>query len=102
MAPTPADLRAFDEAMHQIYVRAKSEVGYTASRFHQMLQEHGGVETAHRLLPDMSDGFAKLWEKKRLDLTVEFLVLEPRWHSLFTDAEREVARARLRDSGMEI
>ena len=43
----------------QIYVRAK-QIGYTATRFHQMLTQHGGVETARRLLPKMSDGFTEL------------------------------------------
>ena len=80
----------------QIYVQAK-QVGYTANRFHQMLTEHGGVETARRLLPQMSDGFTELWRRKRLDLTVEALVLQPRWESLFSANELDVARSRLRD-----
>jgi hypothetical protein len=38
-----------------------------------MLLEHGGVETARRLLrkDGISDGFTTLWERKRLDLSVE-------------------------------
>ena len=95
--PAPPDLvAAFDQAMMQIYVQAK-QVGYTANRFHQMLTEHGGVETARRLLPQMSDGFTELWRRKRLDLTVEALVLQPRWESLFSANELDVARSRLRD-----
>jgi hypothetical protein len=106
-APRPAaalaaTTRAFDEAMMQIYVRAKEEVGYTATRFHQMLTTHGGIETARRLLPQMSDGFTRLWQEKRLDLTVESLILEQKWHELFSDDEREVARRRLRECGAAI
>ena len=94
--------KALDGEMRQIYHRAKEEIGYNAVRFLQMLQEHGGVETARRLLPEMSDGFVTLWEHGRLDLTVEYLVLQPKWHDLFTDDERKMARQRLRDCRMDI
>ncbi len=88
--------------MMQIYVQAKQEAGYTATRFHQMLTDHGGVETARRLLPQMSDGFAELWRRERLDLTVEALVVQRRWASLFTGQELEMARGRLKECGLEI
>ena len=98
--PPPRDLvDAFDQAMTQIYVQAKQQADYTATRFHQMLTEHGGVETARRLLPQMSDGFTELWQRNRLDLTVEALVLQPRWASLFSGNELEMARGRLKECG---
>ena len=101
--PSATDLEdAFDHAMMQIYVQAKQEAGYTATRFHQMLTDHGGVETARRLLPQMSDGFAELWRRERLDLTVEALVVQRRWASLFTGQELEMARGRLKECGLEI
>ena len=40
----------FDEAMMNVYRTAKEECDYIASYFRNMLHEHGGVETAHRLL----------------------------------------------------
>ena len=95
-------VRDFDQAMMQIYVQAKQQAGYTATRFHQMLTENGGVETARRLLPQMSDGFTDLWRRNRLDLTVEALVLESKWDDLFSDDERRVARSRLRECGMDV
>ncbi len=101
-APPPDLVDAFDQAMMQIYVQAKRQVGYTATRFHQMLTEHGGVETARRLLPQMSDGFTELWRRDRLDLTVEALVLQSRWASLFSENELEMARGRLKECGLEI
>ena len=102
-APSPSDLEdAFDHAMMQIYVQAKQQAGYTATRFHRMLTEYGGVETARRLLPQMSDGFAELWRRKRLDLTVEALVVQPRWAGLFARHELEIARGRLKECGLEI
>jgi hypothetical protein len=45
---------------------------------------------------DVSDGFTTLWELKRLDLSVEAFVLRPEYAPLFTEEERAIARARLR------
>jgi hypothetical protein len=46
MNPTNSALqRDCDEAMFQIYARARDECHYHATRFLQMLNEHRGVET---------------------------------------------------------
>ena len=89
--------KRFTEAMFGIYKRAIREVDYHASRFHQMITEDGGCETARTLIhaPQTSEGYTALWERHRLDLTVEALILEPEWHDLFTDADRQAARTRL-------
>ena len=93
--------KEFDARMQDIYRLAKTEAGYHASRFLQMLGEHGGVETARILLnaDEESDGYTALWELDRLDLTVEALVLEAEWRSLFTEEEVETARRRLEEYG---
>ena len=88
----------FDTSMMDIYLRAKSEVKYNATRYFQMLTEHRGLETARILLhaDTVSDGYAALWERGRLDLTVEALIHDhPEYHPLFTREEREIARKRL-------
>lgn len=87
--------------MQDVYVRAKREAGYNATYYLEMLHRHGGMETARRLLASSaaSDGFTALWERGRLDLTVENVVLRPEFESLFTDEERDVARRRLADYG---
>lgn len=89
----------FDKAMMDIYRRAKSECSYTATYFLRMLNEHRGVETARILLVGErpQEGFTRLWECGRLDLTVECLVLNERFRELFSDHEREKARLRLRE-----
>lgn len=90
----------FDAAMMDIYRRAKSEAQYNASRYFQMLTEHRGLETARILLhaDAVSDGYTALWERGRLDLTVEALIYDhPEYHGLFTDEERATARQRLED-----
>jgi len=91
--------RLFDNAMMKIYHRAWDEAKYKATRFHQMLCEHGGLETAQLLLhsKNVSEGYTALWERKRLDLTVEALILNPEWHELFSDIERNIARNRLKE-----
>ena len=88
----------FDEAMLEIYKRAKSDAGYNATRFLGMVVDRGGLDTARYLLnaETVSDGYAALWERGRLDLTVEALVLEPKWRALFSKAERQIAASRLR------
>ncbi|MBP0616586.1 hypothetical protein [Jiella mangrovi] len=93
----PAD---FEKAMHQIYVRAKKEAGYNATIYLRMLHERHGLGTAKALInaPKVSEGYTHLYERGRLDLTVEALIVEnSRWHPLFTDGEIERARKRLAD-----
>ena len=62
-----------------------------------MVNEIGGVATARRLISSRtpSDGFTTLWQRGRLDLTVEQVGLDPAYEDLFTASERELARSRL-------
>lgn len=94
----------FDLAMMSIYHRARNEARYTATRFLQMLHEHRGLETARILLHSsaVSEGYTALWERGRLDLTVESLILQAEWNNLFTDEEREIAKQRLQDYGCDL
>lgn len=88
----------FNEAMLEIYRRAKSEAHYNATRFLQMVSDHGGTETAHILInsPTVSEGYTALWERGRLDLTVEAVILEnTKFHQLFSKEELEICRQRL-------
>jgi len=93
--------RRFHRAMITIYETAKRELGYNATRFLQMVSEHGGLVTARQLLwsDAPSDGFTTLWKLHRLDLTVEDHVLRAEFSSLFSDADREQALARLKAYG---
>jgi len=88
----------FDLAMADIYRRARREIGYNATRYIQMLGEYGGYGTAQRLLEsgEIQYGFTELWQHGRLDLTVEALVLNPRYEELFSEEQRERARSRLK------
>lgn len=91
-------IRRFDAEMRNIYRRAYHEANYKASRFLQMLDEHGGYETARILLhaSTVSEGYAALWQRGRLDITVEAVIHDnPKWHPLFTKQEMEIVRKRL-------
>jgi hypothetical protein len=90
--------------MARIYARAKSEAGYNATRYLQMISERGRLATASQLLraPGVSDGFTHLWERGRLDLTVEALVPQAEWRQLFTSSELAIARDRLSSYGFEV
>lgn len=100
MAPDPL-LIEFNDAMHEIYRRAKTEANYDATIFLRMLLDRGPVETARYLIhtPKPSDGFTALWERGRLNLTVEAYVLQHRFTHLFTDEERDICRTRLEQYG---
>ena len=93
----------FDEEMMNVYRMAKEKCEYNATNFLGMLHDHGGIETAHRLLGGTAPqyGFTKLWECGCLDITVECLVLNSRYQGLFEDHELETARWRLRQFGYD-
>ena len=95
----------FHEAMVSIFKRAITEVKprYRARQFLAMVMEHGGVEAAKRLLHagEEQSGFTRLWEAKRLDLSVEAHVVQSRFSHLFTAEEVAEAQERLLKHGYQ-
>lgn len=92
----------FDQRMQELYRAGKTEARFSAPLFGEMLKQHGGLDTARRFIhsPDFAPGFTKLWERQRLDLTVEAVIVEePKWHPLFSAEELEVCRSRLGEYG---
>ena len=64
------------------------------------IRSFGGLAAARTILHQSSSPvFKRLEESNRLHLSIEATALEPRWHPLFTDLERELATTRLRSSG---
>ncbi len=57
------------------------ERGYWATYFLRAVRNHGGLPYAHQLLlmDGTTDGFARLTEEGRLDLTMEALILKPEY-----------------------
>lgn len=75
--------------------------GYVATYFLQMLEEHGGAETAKRLLSksEAQTGLFELWELGLLHESMEAVVLQEKFKSLFTDDELAEAHRRLEELG---
>ncbi|OGR26583.1 MAG: hypothetical protein A2139_06465 [Desulfobacca sp. RBG_16_60_12] len=90
----------FHHAMVDIFETEKGS-GYYASYFKLMLDQYGGAEAAKRLLaaPKAQQGLFRLWELDHLANSVEAHVVRPEYQPLFTEAEIEEARRRLKQLG---
>jgi hypothetical protein len=77
--------------------------GYWAIYFLRAVRNHGGLAYAHQLLrgEGTTAGFARLTEEKRLDLTMEALVLRPEYRERFSESEQQVASSRLARAGYQ-
>lgn len=95
-AATPDLEKAFDRAMRAL-CEASIRAGYRPGDLIDMVGARGGFSAAQALLarPHISDGFTTLWEMGLPDLTVEALVLQAPWRSLFSEGELTTARRRL-------
>jgi hypothetical protein len=83
-------------------VSESKQLGYNPSYFLKMLDEYGAVETARRLIlqQPLPEGFSRLWEMHRLDLTIEACVHDnPQFHSLFDAQTLTACDARLASVG---
>ena len=85
-------LKAMDEA---------EKLGCRVVRFRQTVEKYGGVETAKELLRKhrTSDSFQQLADQKRLDLSMEALVVKGKFGALFTDDEVNLCFDTLCDAG---
>ena len=70
----------------------------------QMIAELGPLDASRRLLDkgEVSEGFTRLWELRRLDLTVEAIALRPELSPLFTAEQLATARERLAKLGFHV
>lgn len=101
--PDQAVVARFDGEMVDIYRRTGEAFDYWPNYFLRMVRNEGGVVAARKLLGDgkVSEGFLRLVKARRLDLSVEYHVLKPRYALLFTPDERKVARDRLTTYGFD-
>lgn len=96
--------RLFTRRMLRMCDHLHTEIGYNPTVFRRMVEEHGGVETARRLLnfgPGQS-GLERLWQHGRLADSMEAHVLSPQFESLFSVRDRRKARRRLEDHGFDV
>jgi len=101
--PNTETLTALERQFHQDMldgsVELRTKHGYNPTYFLQMVHEHGGVGAVQRLLqkPDTQAGLTSLWEIKRLDMSCEAAVLNPKYAALFTAQEKREAKKRLKE-----
>lgn len=80
-----------------ITYRQCERLGYKPTGMLQMMQDHGAIETARRLIASPpSDGFNRLALLGRLDLAIESIVQREPWRQLFTEDELHRAKRRLK------
>jgi hypothetical protein len=96
--------REFTDELYAGYRFLVRTIKYRAKSFLEMVTLHGGVGAAQLLLQEshIHDGFTRLWEERMLGYSVEAVVLKPKYRSLFTEPEREVARDRLERHGFDV
>jgi hypothetical protein len=94
----------FHQAMIALYRQTGQETDYWPTLHLQMVTQHGGVEAAQLMVTSqqLPDGYSRLWELSRLDLSVEALILQPQWRPLFTDDGLQQATQRLAASGYHL
>jgi hypothetical protein len=99
-ASTDSLKEALTHALRGTYDAARKR-GYVAASFLQMLEEHGGMETAKRLLSksEPQTGLFELWELGLLHESMEAVVLQDRFKGLFTEDEVGEAYRRLDELG---
>lgn len=88
---------ALTEVMLNLYRRTGEATGYWAGYFLRDVRRHGGLAVAKKLLrPDrgLSEGFNKLIDAGRVDLSVEAVVLQD-FAGLFSSEELDEARQRV-------
>lgn len=96
------EIKRLENEFHNDMLRIlerESEADLHSTRLRQMIEQYGGVETAHRLLkPDRElppNTFGYLRKIGKLCLAMEFHVVKEKYHSLFSPQEREIAQWRL-------
>lgn len=97
---------AFTNALAERYIDdIKAAIGLRFNRTIALIHELGGVGAVRRLMTlyaqHPSEGYTKLWEAGRLDLSFEALMVTPRYAPLFEEHELQWALQRLADYGYE-
>ena len=90
--------RRFDTLMLDLYWVTGKATGYWAHRWLQKVRRVGGLQAARDWLRPTkvpAAGLERLVKERRLDLSLEAIVLQEPWRTLFTSEELNVARERL-------
>lgn len=80
-------------------IKEMMALGYKPKAFMTMIINDETVNAVKKVINSTTppDGFIKLWELNRLDLSMEAIIQEKEWEDLFTEEERLKAKKRLND-----
>jgi hypothetical protein len=83
--------------IEKVYLSSLTECGIDQDELLAMIVKSGSFGAAKSLLnkQPVQVGFRGLRRLKRLDLTVEHLVIQPEWRSFFSEKEISIATRRL-------
>jgi len=92
----------FHEALLSQLSQAEQATGVAEPRLLGEAERLGGAEAVRRMLKkgQTTRQFSALKEKKRLELSVEALVIQGRYGSLFSDEEVNLCLSALLEAGM--
>lgn len=87
----------FQTAMLELDVIIREQTNYRPNLMRRMIHDIGGYTTAIRLVDRShpTEGFTQLVMRGRKDLTVEALIADERWSSLFEARIVDIAKRRL-------
>lgn len=88
----------FHEEMEDLFTRTGRATGYWPSRYLQKVRRVGGLQAAKEWLnPEINatSGLVRLADEGRVDLSLEALVQQNPWSSLFTPDELQIAKERI-------
>jgi len=93
------------QALLDSYYAAGKQTGYWGRRFYQAVKRKGGLATVKPMLTPRSasqrKGLDAILEAGKPELSVEAVVLQPRFRALFTDEELKSAAERLGEYGKQ-
>jgi len=89
----------YNEFTKEIHTANEKSVklGYYPSRFLQMAEQSGSVQAAKKMVTSgaIPNGMKKLKKMRKLDLTIESIMIKEKYQSLFTVEELNAAKWRL-------
>ncbi len=87
----------FNNELATMVQRSIDEISYRPILLIRMANEEDYYKASKKLIvkPENTEGFTKLLLKERTDLSIEYLVVQPRYESLFTKDEIKMCKQRL-------
>ncbi|MFV0531750.1 MAG: hypothetical protein ACK5MD_09995 [Flavobacteriales bacterium] len=87
----------FNNELAKMVKQSIEEIQYRPTLLIRMANEEGFYHASRKLIskPENTEGFTRLLLEKRTDLSIEYLVVQPKYESLFTEKEIKLCKQRL-------